>query len=185
MRQAIFILFLLLCSTAKADPLLVTEDQTKLLQLSAPVSELILGNPGIADVTWMGEGVIAITGKTFGKTNLIVRDQAGNTILDANVYVEQADGPVVTLRKANSVTHYLCQGRCQTMVAQQMPFAPDMGNATDKRQKGVSTAGGGYPCDSETQIASDGSSCGKRSAWSRSGGREGSPPQAFRASFAD
>lgn len=166
-------------SSARAEQLQVTEDQTKVLRLGAPVSEMIIGNPSIADAVLLHRNLLAVTGKTFGTTNLILRGQSGLIILDATVHVQPADGPVVTLRKGTESSRYVCRGRCQAMVLQS--WSKEF-KQTMPSHAGIESA---YPCDSPDQIAADGSVCGGRSAYDRLGGRKGLPPADLRMTLSD
>jgi len=162
---------------ALADPpVFVIEDQTKLLQLRSAIAEVIVGNASIVGVTVLHNDMLALTGKTHGGTNLIVRDASGEVLMDTMLYVRPADGPVVTVRRGAALSKYTCNETCQLMVFESMDIG-SVGKAVDA--KGVSRTndqdGSLYPCDSPNQIAGDGKSCGGRSAWSKPGGRIGHP----------
>ena len=59
---------------SKADDLVVRYDQSQLVRMPRHVSELIIGNPTIADVSLQGGKLLVVTGKTFGVTNIIALD---------------------------------------------------------------------------------------------------------------
>jgi len=73
---------------AATDDLIVRYDQSQLLRLPRAVSEIIVGNPSIADVTVQSGNMLVITGKTFGITNIIALDSDKNVIQDQRVVVE-------------------------------------------------------------------------------------------------
>ena len=59
-----------------ADDLIVKFDQTQLIRLARPIGEVIVGNPSIADVQVHSTNMLAVTGKGFGLTNVIVDEQS-------------------------------------------------------------------------------------------------------------
>src|SRR6476620_1265065 len=59
----------------------VNIDQARLIRLPARVATLVVGNPLIADVTLQSGGVVVVTGKSYGGTNLIAMDRAGEVLV--------------------------------------------------------------------------------------------------------
>lgn len=55
----------------------VVVDHAKVLRLPDKAQTVIVGNPAIADVTVQRNGVMVITGKSYGVTNLIALDATG------------------------------------------------------------------------------------------------------------
>jgi hypothetical protein len=98
-------------SAADTD-LVVNYDQSKLLRLSRPVSEIIIGNPSIADVTVNGTTLLVVTGKTFGMTNIIALDADRKIIREQRVIVERDEHRVVNLHKAGVRQSYSCTPNC-------------------------------------------------------------------------
>src|SRR4051794_10687509 len=72
-------------------------DQAKVIRLPARTSTVVIGNPAIADVTIQRSGVGIVTGKTYGMTNLIVLDAAGEMVSEEQVVVRPADASIVTV----------------------------------------------------------------------------------------
>lgn len=98
-------------AAARADDLIVRYDQAQLLRLPRPVSEIIVGNPSIADVTIAGGNLLVITGKTFGITNVIALDNEHNIIQDQKIMVER-DQTLVNLRRGPQRETYSCTPQC-------------------------------------------------------------------------
>ena len=96
---------------AQADDLIVRYDQAQLLRLPRPVSEIIIGNASIADVTIAGGNLLVITGKTFGITNVIALDNEHNIIQDQKIMVER-DQTLVNLRRGPQRETYSCTPQC-------------------------------------------------------------------------
>src|SRR5450755_4262421 len=53
-----------------ADPITVVLDQATIAKLPEHVSTIVIGNPLIADVTVQAGGLLVVTGKGYGTTNL-------------------------------------------------------------------------------------------------------------------
>ena len=95
-----------------AADLVVRYDQSQLLRLPRPVSDVIIGNPSIADVSVQGGNLLVVTGKTFGVTNIIALDAQRNVIQDQRVVVEQDDQRTVVLFKGSQRHSYTCSPTC-------------------------------------------------------------------------
>ncbi len=99
-------------SAVQAADLIVHYDQSQLVRLARPVSEVIIGNPSIADVTVQGSTLLVVTGKTFGITNIIALDADRKIIKDQRVIVERDENRVVNLHKAGMRQSYSCTPNC-------------------------------------------------------------------------
>jgi hypothetical protein len=99
-------------SDAQAADLVVRYDQSQLIRLPRAISEVIIGNPSIADVTVQGGNLLVVTGKTFGVTNIIALDADRNVIQDQRVVVEQDDRRTVSLYKGAQRQSYTCAPTC-------------------------------------------------------------------------
>jgi len=104
----------LLAPSAKAADLIVRYDQSQLLRLPRPATEIIIGNPSIADVALQGGNLLVVTGKTFGITNVIALDSDRNVIQDQRVVVERDERRVVNLHKGSTRFTYSCSPNCET-----------------------------------------------------------------------
>ena len=101
---------------AWASDLIVRYDQSQILRLPRPVSELIIGNPSIADVAIQGPDLLVITGKTFGITNVIALDKDRNVIQDQRVVVQRDEERLVNLHKGGMRQSYTCSPNCQPTI---------------------------------------------------------------------
>jgi Flp pilus assembly secretin CpaC len=54
-------------------------DQAKVLKLPEKTATLVVGNPLIADVAVQPGGIMVVTGKSYGVTNLVALDRGGAT----------------------------------------------------------------------------------------------------------
>jgi Flp pilus assembly secretin CpaC len=107
---------LLTSQAAHARDLVVRYDQSQLLRLPRPVSEVIIGNPSIADVTVQGGNLLVVTGKAFGITNIIALDDQHNVIQDQRVVVERDDQRMVVLYKGAERQSYSCTPSCSPTI---------------------------------------------------------------------
>ena len=89
---------------ANSEPISVKVNMARILKINAPAATVIIGNPGVADVTIQDPQTLILTGKSYGETNLIVLDSRGAAIADTMVSVVQPQG-------ADSITVYLGQAR--------------------------------------------------------------------------
>ena len=93
-------------------PLVVGIDRAKVMRISRPADVVILGNPAIADATIQDNQTLIITGRSFGSTNLIVLDAAGQPIADEIVNVTTTNDDVVTIYKRASRETLSCTPDC-------------------------------------------------------------------------
>jgi len=100
-------------SNAIAQDITVMADEARLLRLDRPGTEVIVGNPSIADVSVQSGKVLVITGKSFGMTNLIVLDGKGEEVLSRKVRVATDGKRMVTLHKGMQRQTLDCQTRCE------------------------------------------------------------------------
>lgn len=101
---------------ARANDLIVRYDQSQILRLPRPVTELIIGNPSIADVNIQGADLLVITGKTFGVTNVIALDSDRNVIQDQRVVVQRDEQRMVNLHKGAARQSFTCTPNCQPTI---------------------------------------------------------------------
>ncbi|MEL7543597.1 MAG: pilus assembly protein N-terminal domain-containing protein [Pseudomonadota bacterium] len=95
---------------------IVEYDQVRLLRLEDKAADVIVGNPSIADVTIQNGKLLAITGKTFGVTNLIILDRAGRVMMDRRLLVSTDDQKIVNLTRGNVSQTYNCAPKCQPVL---------------------------------------------------------------------
>ena len=103
-------------SDARAGDLVVRYDQSQLIRLPRPASDVIIGNPSIADVTIQGGNLLVVTGKTFGITNIIALDAQRNVIQDQRVMVERDDQRMVVLYRGAVRESYSCTPSCSPTI---------------------------------------------------------------------
>jgi hypothetical protein len=100
---------------ASAADITVTLDQAKLVKLPERVSTIVIGNPLIADASVQAGGLMVVTGKGYGITNLIALDRTGSVLMEKLVEVEGPTDVVVVYRGADRET-YSCTPNCERRI---------------------------------------------------------------------
>lgn len=113
-------------------PININVNMARILRINAAAATVIVGNPGIADVTIQDPQTLILTGKSYGQTNLIVLDSAGNPIADTLVEVVQMQAGIVTVYQGQSRTSLACAPNCQAVVM--------MGDEKDFTEKAVESS---------------------------------------------
>lgn len=102
-----------LTAPAKAETVDINLDQARVLKLPERVSTIVIGNPLIADASLQSGGILVITGKGYGSTNLVALDRQGRVLMDKTV---QVAGPtrqdVVVVYKGIDRETYSCSPQC-------------------------------------------------------------------------
>lgn len=96
-------------------PISVNVNMARVLRINAPAATVIVGNPGVADVTIQDPQTLVLTGKSFGQTNLIVLDNVGNPIADTLIDVVQMQG-VLTVYQGAGRTSLSCAPVCHPTI---------------------------------------------------------------------
>jgi Flp pilus assembly secretin CpaC len=65
-------------------PVTVMIDHAKVVKLPEKTQTVIVGNPIIADVTVQRNGILVVTGKSYGVTNLIALDAGGALLTESS-----------------------------------------------------------------------------------------------------
>jgi Flp pilus assembly secretin CpaC len=112
------LLLLLMGSAALAgqpEPLPVVTvlvDNAKVIRLPEKTSTVIVGNPIIAEVTPQKNGVLVLTGKSFGSTNLIALDNAGSMVAETMIRVEASRDSTITVQRGLDRESLSCTPNC-------------------------------------------------------------------------
>lgn len=105
-----------MAARAESETISVSVDQAKLVRLPGRVATLVVGNPLIADVTLQSGGMIVVTGKGYGATNVIAMDRAGDILVDRTILVGGPADKVVTVYRGVDREFYSCMPVCQHRV---------------------------------------------------------------------
>lgn len=103
---------------AVSDEINVTIDEAAIVKLARPAAEIIVGNPSIADVAVQSGKVLVVTGKSFGRTNLIVIDGDGKEVISKMLSVQEPRSGLVTLHRGPGARFtYYCAPNCTSTLA--------------------------------------------------------------------
>lgn len=102
--------------TARSE-LTVLVDRAKVIRLPEKAQTVIIGNPGVADIAIQKNGIVVLTGKSFGVTNFIAVDSAGNQIAESKVSVVAPTDSTVVVQRGLERQTYSCTPTCQPTVA--------------------------------------------------------------------
>lgn len=94
----------------------VTVDNAKVIRLPERTQTVIVGNPIIADVSLQKNGVLILTGKSFGSTNLIALDSGGTMLAESTISVQAPQASVITVQRGLDRESYSCTPNCQPSV---------------------------------------------------------------------
>ena len=67
------------------------------MKLPEKVSTIVVGNPLIADVAVQSGGLVVVTGKGYGTTNLIVLDRSGTVLMERSIVVRGANAQTIAV----------------------------------------------------------------------------------------
>lgn len=116
-------------ATARADSLNVMVDKAKVMRLPAGVATIVIGNPLIADASLQRGGVLVLTGKGFGSTNLLALDRNGHIVLDKTIHVHgPANRDLVVVYRGVNRESYACAPECEPRIT--LGDAPSFFGAT-------------------------------------------------------
>jgi Pilus formation protein N terminal region len=122
-RQLILALIFACCAVAIIAPrsapaadVIVILDQAKLLKLPERAATIVVGNPLIADVSLQPGGLMVVTGKGYGLTNLIALDRAGAVLMEKSVEVQGPGGDLVVVYRGMERGTYSCTPDCERRI---------------------------------------------------------------------
>lgn len=143
LAAAVFLYPAMAFAEVTSDPISVNVDQAKLVKLPGHIATIVVGNPLIADVTLQPGGLVVVTGKGYGATNVIAMDRAGSILVDRVIQVEGPSDRVVTVYRGVERESYSCMPICQkriTLGDSAAYFTATMDQASNLSSK---AAGGG------------------------------------------
>ena len=108
-------LLVVLCAVpaARAETISVGIDEARVMRLPQGASTVVIGNPLIADATLQSGGILVLTGKGYGTTNMLALDRGGRVILDRTIQVQTAAGTdLVVVYRGDKRQSYSCAPEC-------------------------------------------------------------------------
>ena len=101
---------------AAEPPLNIVLDQATLMKLPEKVSTIVIGNPLIADVAVQSGGLVVVTGKGYGSTNVIVLDRAGTVLLERSIVVRGPTDQIVQVYRGVERETFSCTPNCERRI---------------------------------------------------------------------
>jgi Flp pilus assembly secretin CpaC len=122
----------------------VVLDQSRLVKLPERAATIIIGNPLIADAALQAGGLMVLTGKGYGSTNLIALDRKGNVLMEKDLIVHGAERDTVVVYRGAERNTYSCAPDCQPRVTLgdgQEFFAQTLTQTTTRNSQAISMTG--------------------------------------------
>jgi hypothetical protein len=140
----------LLLTAVHAGDLEIKIDRAQVFNIPVESKTLIIGNPAIADVSIVQPGLMVITGKAFGLTNLVSLDQDGRQIANSMLRVTAASEQMLTIMRGadNETVHCPEGGVCKptiTLGDGQDAFGKASGQASARQGIVSGQSAGGQP----------------------------------------
>lgn len=105
-----------LATSAHAGQVWVTMDQVAPHSFTQEVDQIVVGNPGIADVTVRDKSKVLIFGKAPGVTNLYLFDADGNEIENLIVRVRATGAEMLTFQRGGQRSTFNCMTICEPTI---------------------------------------------------------------------
>lgn len=150
-QEFAFLSFVVACAatplSAKAEAVNVVLDRATVLRLPDKVATIVIGNPSIADGSLQAGGLLVVTGKGYGNTNLLALDRQGDTLAEYVVTVAAPkDDSKMTIYRGVERETWSCAPKCEHSVVLGDSNAYFAGNSAQiNLRNGQSASQGGKP----------------------------------------
>lgn len=124
-----------------AESISVAVDQARLIRLPEKIATIVVGNPLIADISLQPGGMMVVTGKGYGATNVMALDRHGDVLIDRIIQVEAPSDKLVTIYRGVERESYSCTPTCQRRIM--LGDAPTYFNATLSQSGSLATQAAG------------------------------------------
>ncbi len=142
MRLFILSLAATVCVTAaSAEQVWLTMDQVTPYTFKQDVDQIVIGNPGIADISVRDKSRVLMFGKAPGLTNMFLFDADGNEIDNLIVRVRATNSDLLTLQRGPQRYTFNCMSACEQTLAVG-DNAEAFGNLSGQVQKKFQQAAG-------------------------------------------
>jgi hypothetical protein len=127
----------------KADQFNIVLDQAMIMHLPDKVATIVIGNPSVADGSLQAGGLLVVTGKGFGTTNLIALDNRGNTLVEHILNVSAPKEGRITVYRGIDRETWSCAPKCErSVVLGDAPAYFDAAVSQTSTRNGQSASGG-------------------------------------------
>src|SRR5471032_1932015 len=102
----------------QAETITVKVDAAHVMKLPEKVATIVIGNPLIADAALQSGGVLVVTGKGYGSTNMLALDRSGRVVMDKTVLVLSpvSSSDLVVVFKGVERESYSCAPDCERRI---------------------------------------------------------------------
>jgi Flp pilus assembly secretin CpaC len=98
-----------------AASLSVSAGQAMRISLSAPVRDIVVGDPTVADVSLVNDRTLIVMGKKAGATTLLAFDAGGRPLADRQIVVSDIPDQAVVVQRGVTASAYACGDRCSQL----------------------------------------------------------------------
>jgi len=110
------IAFAMSAQSAYAGQVWLTMDQVRPYTLETPAQSIVVGNPGIADVTVQDNNRLLLFGKAPGLTNIYIFGENGETIENLIIRVKSPASDMLVVHRGAARTTYNCTVNCEATI---------------------------------------------------------------------
>lgn len=94
----------------------VVLDHARLIRLPDRVATIVVGNPLIADAAVQTGGLMVVTGKGYGVTNIIALDRSGAVLMEKTVEVVAPREELMVVYRGSVRETYSCSPICEPRI---------------------------------------------------------------------
>jgi putative type II/III system pilus formation protein len=91
-------------------------DHARLVRLPERVSTIVVGNPLIADAAVQTGGLLVVTGKGYGVTNVIALDRSGAVLMEKTIEVVGPREELMVVYRGTVRETYTCSPFCEPRI---------------------------------------------------------------------
>ncbi|WP_297512862.1 pilus assembly protein N-terminal domain-containing protein [uncultured Caulobacter sp.] len=103
--------------TPNSADLPVAAGQASYVNLGAPVRDIVVGDPAVADVSVVNDRTLVVLGKRPGVTSLLAFGPGGRALADRQIVVSENSGGGVTIYRGAVASNYACAAQCTRLGA--------------------------------------------------------------------
>ena len=124
-------------------------DQNTVMDLRGPAGTVLIGDPAVVDVNLISPRRIAILGRGYGSTNVIITDRMGHVIFQQEVEVSRPSSNRVSIYRGGLVANFTCSPTCERTPTPgedqsvYQPYSSPYKDHTQSAQAGGGSGGGG------------------------------------------
>lgn len=131
-------------TSAFAEEVWLTIDQVRPYEIEKPAGQIVIGNPGIADLTVQDKTRVLLYGKAPGLTNMYIFDDEGQVIDNLMVRVRTTTPEMLTMYRGPARSTYHCANQCEATitVGDEKTVFGDLTSQVQQKASQVSSGGG-------------------------------------------